>query len=459
MGSKNLKAIAVRGTGGIKTADPKKFLSTAMELNDRIKNSDMSVELSRYGTVKIMNRMAGAGRPYRNFQTLATYEGKLKPIDVLDKYSPKKVGCFNCPNRCMEAYDVVGVGSGVISCTFYGAVGMTIDTMDPEVFLRSALYCQKQGMDVAAAGGLLAWAMELYERGIITTEDTDGIPMAWGSEEAISGMMQKIVRREGFGDVLADGCLIGAERIGRGAGEYAMHCKGLPLFIESPIIEKGKALAMAVGPRGDHYRGYPIVEAGIHRFDHSELEGEELRIAKEKLYQQAEEICGTRKGAVPDEYEGKPLMIKYSEDTEAITDALGICKWATPRQGIDAYTPEEQARLLSLGMGTEITVHMLFEAADRMRCMERAFSVREGLTREEERLPNRMYELITEDGLTLSLEKVEEMITQYYAARGWDPDTGVPTRKTLERLGLAYVAEDLEKRGKLNTERPEKNQS
>jgi aldehyde:ferredoxin oxidoreductase len=417
-----------------------------MELNDRIRNSDVSKELSKYGTAMILSRMAGTGKPYRNFQTFANYEGKLKPIDVFHMFSPKKVGCFNCPNRCMEAYDVPGVGGGVISCTFYPAMGMTVDNVDPGVLLESALCCQKQGMDVAAAGGVLAWTMELYERGIITSEDTDGIPMEWGSKEAISGMLGKIVRRDGFGDVLAEGFLIAAKRIGRGSEQYAMHCKGLPLFAESPLIEKGKALAMAVGPRGDHYRGYPIVEASVHRLDHSEMKGEELRIAKEKLYQKAEEICGTRKGAIPDEYEGKPLMVKYSEDVEAITDALGICKWATPRLGIDAYSPEEQAKILSLGMGKEVTTDMLFETAHRMRCLERAFSFREGLTRAQEKLPRRMYELVTEDGRTLSVEKVEEMITEYYAARGWDPDTGVPTKETLERSGLSYVAEDLEKR-------------
>ncbi len=358
----------------------------------------------------------------------------------------------------MEAYDVPGVGSGVISCTFYSATGMAIDNRDPEVFLESALYCQKQGIDVAAAGGILAWVMELYERGIITAQDTDGLPMEWGSKEVIIGTLEKIVRREGFGDVLADGVLIGAEKIGRGAEEFAMHCKGLPLFAESPITEKGKALAMAVGPRGDHYRGYPIIEGGIHRLDHSEMEGEELKTAKEKLYQKAEEVCGTRKGAVPDEYEGKPAMVKYSEDTEAITDSVGICKWVTPRLGIDAYKTENQARILSLGLGKEITTDMLFEVADRMRCIERAFSIREGLTREQEKLPKRMYEIETQNGMSLSLEKVEEMITQYYSVRGWDPDTGVPTRETLEKLGLGYVADDLEKLGKLDANKSETNE-
>lgn len=450
MGSKNLKAIAVRGTKGIKTANPERFLAMAMELHDFIRKSEVSQELSKYGTTMIQSRMAGGGKPYKNFQTFATYEGSVKPIDMLTTYFPKKIGCFNCPNRCMEAYNVPGVGSGVISCAFYSELGIVVDNSDLEVCLKNSLYCQQQGIDVGAAGGILAWVMELYERGIITTEDTDGIPMQWGNKEAISRMLEKMVRREGFGDVLADGMVIGAKKIGRGSEEYAMHCKGLPLFTESPLIEKGKALAMAVGARGDHYRGNPIIEGSIHRLEHAGMEGEELEAAKEKFYRKAEEICGTRKGAVPNEYEGKGSMVKYSEDTEAITDSLGICKWATPRQGIDAYTPENQAKILSLGLGEQITTDMLFEAANRMRCLERAFSIREGLTRAQEKLPQRMYELVTHDGLSLDLEKVENMITQYYVARGWDAETGVPTRETLKKLGIGYIADDLEKWSKID---------
>ena len=444
MGSKNLKAIAVRGTKGIQTANPDKFLTMAMELTEFIKNSETSQELSRYGTTMIQSRMAGKGKPFRNFQSFVTTEGYLRPIEILEKFSPKKVGCFNCPNLCMEAYDVPGVGSGVISCAFYSEMGGNVDNLDPEVCLKYALYCQQQGLDVGEAGGILAWVMELYERGIISTKDTDGIPMEWGSTEAIAGMLAKIARREGFGDVLADGCLPAAKHIGRGAEDYAMHSKGMLLFAESPIIEKGKALSIVVGPRGDQYRGNPIVEGSINRLDHSGLEGEALQSAKEKYYQQAEEICGTRKGAVSAEYEGKAGMIKYAEDTEAITDALGICKWVTPRQGIDAFTPQAQARVLALGMGKEITTEMLFETADRMRCLERVLALREGLTRAHEKLPQRMYAMAAPDGSRLSLERVEEMITQYYAARGWDPDTGVPTRETLEKLELAYVADELE---------------
>ncbi|MEE9611111.1 MAG: aldehyde ferredoxin oxidoreductase C-terminal domain-containing protein, partial [Desulfatiglandales bacterium] len=278
----------------------------------------------------------------------------------------------------------------------------------------------------------------------------DGIAMDWGSRQAISAVFQKMVRREGFGDVLADGILIAAEKIGRGSESYAMHCKGLPLFIEDPIKQRGKALSMAVGPRGDHYRGYPFLEARNHRLDYAGLEEEELKKARESVYLEAEKISGTRKGAMPCEYEGKPAMIKHSEDIEAIIDAVGICKWATFRFGVDAYSIEDQARILSVGLGREMNPARLFELAERMRCLERAFSIREGLDRSQDVLPKRFYKLKTDEGLTLSSEKMEEMKSEYYAVRGWDADTGVPRRETLEQLGLSDVAKDLEKLGKLN---------
>ena len=448
MGSKNLKAIAVRGTKGIKMANPEKFLAVAQEQNDFIKNSAACKELSQYGTTLMTKRIMGEGKPFRNFQTFRTMEGHLDPTDILKKYSPKRAGCLECPIRCMEAYDVPGVGSGVISCTFYASVGWIVDNHDPEVFLQSAIYCQKQGLDVSSAGGILAWAMELYQRGIITTQDTDGVSLEWG--ESVPEMLKRIVHREGFGDVLAEGVLIGAGKIGRGAEDYAVHSKGLPLqFGENPILEKGKTLAMAVNPRGDYLRGYPFIEARFNRLDFAGLEEEELEQAKEinyREYREAERISGTRKGAIPAEYEGKPAIIKYSEDVTAIMDAVGICKWATFRFGIlEAYRIEDQARILSLGLGEEMSPDVLWEVAERMRSLERAFAVREGLTPSDDRLPARFFELETPTGLTLSADKFEEMKRQYYVLRGWDGDTGIPTRESLERLGIGDVADDLEK--------------
>ena len=453
MGSKNLKAIAVRGTGSIKIANPGEYLAMCEQIDARIRRSGVGQELAKWGTTGIMNRMAGVGTWLRNFQTHGMPPEEAIPMNLFKRYSPKKVGCFGCPNRCMEFYEVPGLGSGVISCSFYIGTGIAVDNSDPEVWWQGAIFCQRQGLDIDSVGMILAWAMELYQRGIITAKDTDGIPMEWGGKETILAMLQKIVRREGFGDVLADGMLLGAKRIGRGAENYAMHCKGLPL-VEDPVTLRGMSLGTAVGPRGDQYRSYPTVEQGVHDLEQAGLDKESLEMAKERLYREAEQISGTRKGAVPVEYEGKPAMIKDSEDKVAITDSLGVCKWASPFYGVYAYTPERQAKLLSLGLGTEVTLDMFSEIANRVRCLERAFDVREGLTRSQETLPQRLFDLKVNygerKGLTLAPQKFEEMKSEYYALRGWDADTGIPTRETLERVGLGYVAEELEKVGKIH---------
>ncbi|MBW2051025.1 MAG: aldehyde ferredoxin oxidoreductase [Deltaproteobacteria bacterium] len=449
MGSKNLKAIAVRGTKSIKIANPTEYLAMCKEIDDLIRNSSAGQELSKYGTTMIMKRMMGRGRYQRNFQFWGQLENQITPLDIFKKYSPKKVGCYGCANRCMEYYEVPGLGSGVISCGIYVGTSIDIENNNPEVWWQSALSCQKQGIDADSVGKILAWAMELYQRGIITTEDTDGIPLEWGDKNAILTMIQKIAKRDGFGDVLADGMILGARRIGRGAEEYAMHCKGLPIA-ENSIGIRGMSLGIAVGPRGDQYRSYPTIEEGVHDVECSDAGEEYIEASKEQAFNEAERISGTRKGADPGSYEGKPAMIIHSERLVAITDSSGVCKWTTPWYGVQAYTLEHQAKLLSLGLGKAITLEMFQQIADRIRCLERAFDVDQGLDRSQETLPKRLFKMkpVARDA-PLDPKKFEEMKSEYYSLRGWDIATGAPTKETLEQLGLGDVAKDLKKRDKL----------
>jgi len=453
MGSKNLKAIAVHGTKAIKIASPSEYLAICKELEILIRESNAGKEYQEYGTARNVDIMLHAQGYVRNLQSRGTPPEATTPLNLFKKFSPKKVGCFSCPNRCMEFYEVPGVGSGVISCEIYVGSGVIVDNNDPDVWAEGALFCQRQGLDAASAGPILAWAMELYQRGIITTHDTDGIPMEWGSKQAILDMLKKIVNRDGFGDVLADGMLLGARRIGQGAEKYALHCKGLPI-LEPPIGLRGLSLACAVGPRGDHHRSYPTVEADMYYGTYKGLDQKQFEMEKERCYSEAERISGTKKGAIDIEYDGKPAMVIHTEDLLAITDSLGICKWTTPIFGIPAYTPERQAKMLSLGLGMEFAPDMLFQIANKIRCLERAFDVREGLTRSQDTLPRRLFETKVDYGerkdVTLNYKKFEDMKSQYYSLRGWDAITGIPTEETLTRLRLGDIARDLVKAGKLS---------
>jgi len=317
---------------------------------------------------------------------------------------------------------------------------------------------------------IIAWLMELYENGIITAKDTDGIPMEWGSKEAILGMLKKMVYREGFGNVLADGILPAAKKIGRGAKDYANHMKGLPLYdVNTPeeiVPDKGTALSMVISPRGDDMkvRGMTLEEeeitelAMLYDYGDQTLQYEQLKdggrgaqwlkATREKI----KKIAGTEKASLPEEYEGKPEIVIYLEDQITINDCLSACKDCS---GFLNYPFDEyyEAALFSAGTGVETSEDALFQLAKKVRNLERAYCVREGMTRETDVLPERFMDNALKQGpskgAVLESSKFEDMKSKYYALRGWDIATGIPTRETLEQTGLGDVAQDLEKRGKL----------
>jgi len=300
--------------------------------------------------------------------------------------------------------------------------------------------------------------------------------MEWGSQEAILGMFKKMTFREGFGDVLADGILPAAEKIGRGSIDYAPHMKGLPLYVpfspEELVHQKGQSLAMAMSSRGDTMRsGALAVQEGFvtqgTALLYSDEESANEFIAKTR--QRAKRISGTEKAFLEEEYEGKPEIVIYAEDIVIILDCLSACKLCSSFN-CGRFSEEYQAKLFSAGSGLEMSVDKLLEFAKKIRNLERAYCVREGTTREMDSLPRRYmdreitYTDVNFEDLNnvhyeqcssvLETSKFEQMKDRYYALRGWDIATGIPTRETLEQTGLGDIAQDLEQRGKLPVKVP-----
>ena len=437
MGSKDLKAIVVRGTKEITFANPEKYMSLVQELQQELRNNPVIQNEQKYG-VSFMQDAAHAA------------QGQVpRPVfssDVFLKYQPKRAGCFGCPTQCMDLYPVKAKGGGVISCSLYTNPFYTVRNNDVDVLLECSLLAQRYGVDSVSSMGIVAWLMELYENGIITAKDTDGIAMEWGSKEAILGMFEKIVYREGFGDVLADGMLPAADRIGRGAKDYANHMKGMPLYegrtAEGIVGAKGMALAVAMSSRGDTMR------ARTESYEEGGLGARSDEAARQK----AKQIAGTEKAALRAEYEGKPELVVYSEDGIIINDCLSACKYMSSFLNLP-FSEKYQAALFSAGTGIETSEDMLFELAKKVRNLERAYCVREGMTRKTDSLPKRFMDHPIEEGPSkgevLKSSEFEKMKNKYYELRGWDIATGIPTRETLEQAGLKDVARDLEKRGKL----------
>jgi aldehyde:ferredoxin oxidoreductase len=432
MGSKNLKAIAVRGFNSLEIAHPREFLDLSIQVNKEIREHPTFEEHSKYGTARVSLQMYEKSFfPVGNFEEVCWDE--LKPelaADYVDKYHIKNVGCFCCPNRCMNYYDVPHIGKGVTSCEPYSGFTGAVWNLDMDVFWQATRMVNKMGMDCKETSTCIALAMELYHHKIITEDDTDGIAMERGSKEAILKTIDKIASREGYGDLFAEGQMAFARQFGPAAIEKVDLVKGLSPHAYEYRAFKGTGLMAAVGHRGD-----PLPLRG------SMLELE-WTYAPEWFEQVAEENFGDKEAAKPTSYQRKAFSTVLSEHMERVADNLGICKWL---YGIMFYHNVEMAtRLFNLATGKDWEMERVLEISERVRNLERMFDVRNGLRRESDTLPEKIFKEPLKKGPfkgeVMDKEKFEQMKDEYYEIRGWNKTTGIPTKDKLVELGLDDLA-------------------
>jgi aldehyde:ferredoxin oxidoreductase len=456
MGSKNLKAIVIRGTRGVSVADPEKYSEIALRLNKQLRAPEETGE-KRYVQVSHRvedifgwygNAMAG------NFQSTEWVDagtGALEKFFVA--HSPKRRGCSNCPTRCMNMYVMPeDRESGIVACQMHMDMQWKLRIADQDTWFDSVVLAQKLGIDWISASTILAWAMELYERGIIDERDTDGIPMLWGDRPAILKTLRNMADRRGFGDILAGDVATATQRVGKGSEYYMMHSKGLPLWDLNQRNGKGLGLSAAVGPRGDSMYALPHLEWEKALAEASISDPEEREAEIKRVVEHATRTSGTPLAAEFLAYEGKPALVILGRDSQYMADMLGGCKMHGPWVGEWVMVPDVYAELMSAGTGRSWTGEYLSEKVARLAALERAFDVRAGLTRTDESLPERFFDervpgRFCED--SLDRERFEAMKTEYYKLSGWDPATGVPTREHLESLGLKSIADDLDCIGRL----------
>jgi aldehyde:ferredoxin oxidoreductase len=298
--------------------------------------------------------------------------------------------------------------------------------------MEAIFMCQRLGLDHMTASEMINWLMTLYEKGIISAEDTDGIPMEWGSGEAILGMLKKMAFREGIGNVLAEGILPAAKAIGRNSEYHASYNRGLPVSeVSIPNLVgglKGVALGLVVSSRGDT------------------MEAVSPGTTTENTPEATIAMTGIEASADVVSCEGKPEFVKFTEDVIAIADSVSFCKLHTQWTSWGLVRMEDIAAFLSAGSGRAVDVNMLFDDANKVRTLEHAYLLQEGYTRGEQVLPEQYYETIKAGplkGMQLTHEELEGMKTQYYRLRGWDENTGIPTEETLNRYGLSKVVQNL----------------
>ncbi|MEM3654144.1 MAG: aldehyde ferredoxin oxidoreductase family protein, partial [Candidatus Bathyarchaeia archaeon] len=439
MGSKKLKAIAAYGEKDIEVANPEKFMEAVNEVIEVLKKNPASlVTAPSLGTSFLVKALGFKGSLVTwNFQKgKFEYEDEISGEKMREKYLWKAQSCFACPQRCTR-YVVVkegpfagyaGKGPEFETLAMLGS-NIGIGKLDAIIGLNDLF--DEYGMDTISGGNVIGFAMELYQRGILTKEDLDGLELEWGNVDAVLELTKKIVKREGIGNVLAEGVKRASEIIGKGSEKYAMHTKGLEHIGGDPRGQTGFTLGYVTCSRGaDHLGALPVFEY---------LGNPE----EAKRFFGSEEACD-RFGV-----KGKGRLVKWQEELMAIEDSLVICKpvyshFANSFQKILLLSFPMQARLYSAATGIEISEEEIRIVGERIVNLERAYNVRIGITRKDDTLPERfLKEPLSEGGSKGYVVNLDPMLDEYYEARGWNVKTGIPLKSTFKRLGLEKVAEEL----------------
>jgi len=428
MGSKNVKAIAVRGTKDVTVAKVDEFLEFIKMLHERMKGP-ATVKYRTLGTpVNVLVHNSLGALPTRNF-TNATFEGaeKVSGEYLNERFVAKIEGCSSCAMRC-EHVAVVPEGpyKGTTTRVEYEPLwslgpNCGIDRMD--AIIKAIDLCNVYGMDNLSTGGIIGFAMDCYEHDILTKEDTDGLDLNFGNAEAVVEMVKKVGTRQGLGDILAEGVKRAAEKIGKGAEKYANHIKGLEMTGYDIRGLKTAAIGYAVSFRGaDHNRH------GAYGLD---LGGKVNRFKVER---------------------GRGKMVLDIEDLYTIIDSLIECKFS---RGVYYEAFKDLAQIYALVTGIAMTPEELRIAGERINNLGRLVNIREGFTRRDDHLPAKVMSTPIPDdtvskGSYITQEELDFMLDDYYEARGWTRE-GFPTLEKLKAIGLddlAYIAEDKVKKTK-----------
>lgn len=442
MGSKNLKAITVSGDQPIEVHDREQLDVWIAKARKGIAEAPSSKTKTLYGT-------SGSMAAFSELGILPTYNYQRGKFEDAYKFSgqylveagfmKRRKSCYSCPIACHRYTEVdegkyKGSHAGGPEYETVAAFGPGCGITSTEAVLRANELCNIYGLDTISTASVIQWLIESNIREVLDETHQDGLDLYWGNEDAVIELIHRITFRQGVGDMLAEGVRSAAQQVGGDSWKWAIEAKGLEQSRVETRSAKGYALAFAVNPRGpDHLHSQPIAEFGIRQG------GVDL----------IERITGDAKYANPLLTEKRAEIVVYHEDWYAAVDSLGLCTFPTTADF--AILPDMMAGLLTSTLGFEVTEQGLLEAGRRILTLEKAFNVREGAKREDDRLPWRFMHEENPDrpGLRNSPEELDGMLNEYYDLHGWDRTTSWPTRATLEALDLKTVADELEQLGKL----------
>lgn len=417
MGSKNLKAIAVRGTKKIPVAKEEELREFAKEVQIQMTKNPAGQSLRNFGTGGGMEAYYLLGNiPIKNHSEGLWDEKKVEKIGgkmisktILEKITP----CCNCVIGCKRT---VHVKEGKYACLRADSpefetlcmLGSNLLNDDLALIAKANDLCNRYGLDTISMGGVIAFAIEAYEKGIITKEDTGGLELSWGPSESILELIRRVAYREGIGDLLAEGVREASKRIGKGSEYFALHVKGLEVPAHNPRAFFGHALSYATMNRGACHLSW------AHNPDRGRLAPEIGITAQTNRF----------------ESKGKAIIVKKMQDMMELYDLMVICKYACSA----GLTLTQLAKFFELVTGKAMSVEELMKVGERSFNLKRILNCMWGVTSKDDVLPKRLLEP-QEGGTQRNVPDMDLMLREYYEVRGWTPE-GIPSEEKIRELGI-----------------------
>ena len=428
MGSKNLIGIAVKGTSDAGTAEPDRLREVLKEANKILRGSEMAAGFKEHGTTGDMVPNDAAGDwPTKNWQSNSWGKAEELYNKFFNTHLVRNHGCYTgCRIACGRIAEIKKgkyktpehEGSEYESISAFTAFVMNESI---EAAVHATYLCNEYGIDTISAGAIIAFAMECFERDIITKQDAGGLALTWGNSDVLAELVGMISLREGIGDVLAEGVKAASEKLGKGAVEFAVHGKGLEAPAHDP--RSGKRLAVTYGTANRGCCHIHPLEAMA--FDSGKLD------------------WGMVQFGAPDpntvdrwDEKGKGALVKILQDGLVVPDVLGTCKFY---MYADLHLTH-YAKMLSAITGWDIDGYELMKIGERAINLQRLFNIREGISRKDDQIHERMkkkpdFGFYKEEDRCI-IKDYDAMLDEYYEARGWDKKTGRPTKEKLDELGL-----------------------
>lgn len=440
MGSKNLKAIAIRGKSApVRVARPEAFMKRLRDFRREIFEKSRGVRIHREGGTLGAYLLAGEKRAHgvknlrEEFWSSASIEKVTR--DKFDPFMIRRHSCFGCPVYCLGLYRVKDFLCEGIQANSLRAFGSNMDVTCAEDVLHAHGLCNLYGLDVDQTSATVAWAIECFEKEILSPKDTAGLILRFGDGNCVSQLIQKIARREGVGDILAQGVVEAAKRIGRGSEEFAGLVKKASIMEQGMRSHRAWALGIVTSTRGvGHLRGSPGFEA--------------QKIPAEV----SQKILGIGDISDPTSYENKAALVVWMERYKGVIDMMGLCALPSMWMDMFLYSPDDIAELLNDLTGRSYSGNDLMRVGEKVQTLERAFNLlHAGLGRRDDMPPKKFVEIPVHEGIfkgeRIDLEKWNRMLDEYYDLHGWDRESGWPTKKTLSSQGLGEVAAKLAEEG------------